>query len=228
VGLKWSDLDPIWQACLEEAWQAFQHCSVPIGAIITDANGMIISRGRNHIYDDSQLPGQVSRNQLAHAELNALLHFDRNEHDHHSCSIYTSMEPCPLCMGAIYMMGIRQVHYASRDAYAGSTNMLGATPYLSRKEIRAYSPPYPELENALIALLVLFSLKRPNPPFSARTGEVIEAWQETCPVGVTLGKQLSEARSLSTLTSGNMQVDEGFNFLFAELQVLGAGKKGQL
>jgi tRNA(Arg) A34 adenosine deaminase TadA len=215
--LKWSDLQPLWQSCLEEAWQAFLHGTVPIGAVIANANGEILARGRNHIYDDSQLPGQVSRNQLAHAELNALLHFDRIAHDPHTSSIYTSLEPCPLCMGAIYMMGIRHVHYAARDNFAGSTNLLGVTPYLSKKDVRVYGPLHRDVEGAVIALQVLFGLQRTDLPFNSRASEVFAAWEQTCPEGVALGRRLYQRDIYNGLRQNAPTAKEGFDLFFAEL-----------
>jgi tRNA(Arg) A34 adenosine deaminase TadA len=215
--LRWSDLDPLWQACLEEAWQAFLHGTVPIGAVISNSNGDILARGRNHIYDDSQLPGQIGRNQLAHAELNALLHFDRTTHDQRTCAIYTSLEPCPLCMGAIYMMGIRNLHFAARDAYAGSTNLLGTTPYLSNKDIRVVGPLDRPVEEVLIGLQVLFGLQRTDLPFNSRASEVFAAWEAASPGGVALGRRLYELDRYSYLQNNYPHAREGFNLLFSEL-----------
>ncbi len=215
--MKWSELDPVWQACLEEAWRAFLHGTIPIGAVIADSQGNVLARGRNHIYDDSHPPGQVGRNQLAHAELNALLHFDRTVHDPHSCCIYSSLEPCPLCMGAIYMMGIRQIRYAARDAYAGSTNMLGATPYLSIKQIHSDGPLNRAVEDAVIGLQVLFGLQRTDLPFNSPADRVFAAWQSVCPEGVALGRRLYQRKAYDTFRWNVPEAEEGFNRLFAEL-----------
>lgn len=215
--MRWPDLDPAWQACLEEVWQAFLHGTVPIGAVITDSSGKILARGRNHIYDDGHPPGQVGRNQLAHAELNALLHFDRTLHHPHSCAIYTSLEPCPLCMGAIYMMGIRHVHFAARDAYAGSTNLLGVTPYLSKKEILVRGPLNRPVEDAVIALQVLFGLMHSDLPFNSRASEVFAAWETASPGGVALGRRLFEHRKSQSFLFQHASAQDGFDLLFAEL-----------
>lgn len=216
--MRWSDLSPVWHACLEEAWQAYKCGSVPIGAVIAGPKGEIISRGRNHIYDDTQLSGQVSRNQLAHAELNALLHFDRNLHNQRSCAIYTSMEPCPLCMGAIYMMGIGEVHFAARDAYAGSTNLLGTTEYYSRKDIRAHGPSFLELESVSIALIIAFDLSHRNLPFHARMPEVLAEWQKVCPDGVSFGFQLWEEDNLRKAAQAGATAQQAFDLMFFEME----------
>ena len=47
----WGTLAPPWQACLEGAWQAYCAGSLPIGAVVTDAAGAILSRGRNRRYE---------------------------------------------------------------------------------------------------------------------------------------------------------------------------------
>lgn len=45
-----------------------------------------------------------------------------------------------MCMGTLYMSGVRNLHYAARDPFAGSVNLLGSTWYLSRKPIKTYGP----------------------------------------------------------------------------------------
>ena len=76
---------------------------------------------------------------MAHAEVEALQKLDFDAIDPHSCALYTTTEPCPMCMGTFYMSGIRTLHYASREPYSGSTNLLGTTWYLSRKPIKDFS-----------------------------------------------------------------------------------------
>ena len=43
----WNDLSAEWKKTLEQAWIAFQHGSIPIGAIITDEEGNVLIAGRN-------------------------------------------------------------------------------------------------------------------------------------------------------------------------------------
>jgi len=135
--LKWSELPAPWQICWEQAWEACRRGSLPIGAAITDARGEIVASGRNHINDGEPGPGQrVTGSQLAHAELNALLNIPVGL-DPYTMMIHSLIEPCPLCMGAIYMSGVRSLEYAGADPYAGSTNLLRKTWYLARKPVRA-------------------------------------------------------------------------------------------
>src|SRR5574340_777831 len=187
---KWSELERPWQVCMEEAWAAFCAGSLPIGSAIFDADGNLLARGRNHIYDDHVPAGQVSLHQLAHAELNTLLQVDRRNVDLHSCVLYSSMEPCPLCMGAVYMSGVRTLYYAARDDYAGSTNLLGTTQYLSRKAIKVRGPAYPDLEKIFLALLVNAELRRVKTTGWELYEEVTTAWRKVCLPGVVLGDWL--------------------------------------
>lgn len=182
--MKWSELSPVWQACLEEAWNACCQGSVPVGAVVEDASGKIISRGRNRIREREAPSGLAYDNQLAHAELNALLALPRDSVDVHSCAIYTSLEPCPLCLGAIYMSGLRTIYYAAEDAYAGSTNLLGTTPYLTKKSIKVNGPFRAGLAEFAYALHIEFCLRvypLPNP--------VIEMERQVLPVGVALAEK---------------------------------------
>jgi tRNA(adenine34) deaminase len=182
----WDRLSPPWRISLEEAWSAYCAGSVPIGAVVVDRRGKLLSRGRNRLHDSLEAGAYIHTSILAHAELNALLALPQEGVDPHVCCLYTTTEPCPLCMGAIYMSGVRQLCYASRDPWAGSVDMLGATPYLSRKPLRVFSPPDPNLEIILVAFNVDAVLR-------ARVGrveEVLEAWYEVVPMGVDFGRRI--------------------------------------
>ena len=47
----WSQLSEPWQACLQEAWTAYCHGSHPVGAVINDAAGYLLTRGRNRVFE---------------------------------------------------------------------------------------------------------------------------------------------------------------------------------
>jgi tRNA(Arg) A34 adenosine deaminase TadA len=157
----WDTLSLPWQSALEMAWEAFCADTNPIGAVIADADGNIIVRGRNRIKNTTAPDDQVCGNELAHAELNALLSLklDYFECRDRGVALYTTLEPCPLCMGALYMSDVKTLHFAARDPWSGSTNLLGTTPYLSYKPIRVFPPFDPDLEASLIMLSVIFAIK---------------------------------------------------------------------
>ena len=205
----WADLSTPWQACLEEAWTAYCAGTIPIGAAITDGEGKILSRGRNRIWDANVPAGQVGQTELAHAELNALLALGVDQGDRHTWALYTTTEPCPLCLGAFYMSGVRNLHYASRDPWAGSTNLLGTTPYLSRKAIHVTGPEDPQLEVAIVALFVEWELYS----YRERLSVVREGLQIIVPLGVSLGTELYRSGKLRQMALVAAPTAEVYNIL---------------
>lgn len=123
----WEKLSDCWKSSFEEAWEAYAHGSIPIGAVIVDANNQIISRGRNRINETTAPIKQTCSNRLAHAEINALLQLDTlDSEEHKNYTLYTTTEPCVLCFGAIIMSGVRKVRFAATDPIAGGANLNDA------------------------------------------------------------------------------------------------------
>ena len=211
----WADLSAPWQACLEEAWTAYCAGSIPIGATVTDGEGKILSRGRNHIWDDHAPIGQVCQTELAHAELNALLALGVDQGDRRSWALYTTTEPCPLCLGAFYMSGIRTLHYACRDPWAGSTNLLGTTPYLSRKAIQVTGSEDPRLEAVIVALFVEWELHL----YRERLSAVREGLAIIVPQGVCLGTELYHGGDLRQMASDSAPAGMMYNRLLASIKI---------
>jgi tRNA(Arg) A34 adenosine deaminase TadA len=202
----WSEIDKPWQACLELAWEAYCDDCVPIGAVVTDAGGKIISRGRNRVYPRSRWIGHPLGAEIAHAEVEALTKLDFTAGDYHEYALYTTTEPCPMCMGTLYMSGVSRLYYAARDPFAGSTNLLERTWYLSRKPVRVFGPEKPAFENIIIAIFVeqdcgFHSGRLPDGDFYHRMGEVVAA-------GVELGQRLWEIGELPRLRKVHAPAEE--------------------
>lgn len=79
----------------------------PFGAVITDNKGNIISIKHNTVLKDND--------PTAHAEVNAIREACKilNTHDLSDCTIYSSCEPCPMCLSAIIWSNIKKVYYSS-------------------------------------------------------------------------------------------------------------------
>ena len=136
----WTRLPVPWRACVELAWEAYQAGSLPIGAVVADAEGKVISRGRNRIHERSGEDGYLFGHKLAHAELNALVTLDNDGCDPDECTLYTTTEPCPLCVGALRMSDVGGVRYAAREPWGGSAAMFETVPYLKRGNVRVTGP----------------------------------------------------------------------------------------
>ncbi|MBI5943341.1 MAG: nucleoside deaminase [Chloroflexi bacterium] len=212
----WESLSPPWQAALEMAWEAYCAGTIPIGAAVADTQGNIISRGRNRILDTSAPKGQVFNDMLAHAEINALLSLKLDQESRHTSALYTTMEPCPLCMGAFYMSSVRTIHFAARDPYAGSTNLLGTTPYLSRKPIRVVPPFDATLEISLIAMMVETEITLRGD--SIITSRFFAEWREMSPQAVELGIALYRSKELRTRQQAGLPANLAFDWLANQVQ----------
>jgi tRNA(Arg) A34 adenosine deaminase TadA len=200
----WSELSRPWQAALEQAWLASLEGCLPIGAVIVSLGGDILATGRNQIRNTVKEGGQVFATSLAHAEINALLAYHRPEPDPHENILYTTMEPCPMCMGAVYMSGIRTLHFACADAWAGSTNMIGTTPYLSQKPFHIVPPQHPLLASVLLALHTeaVFLLHSPVQEL------MLEVWECQDPDGYQLGQRLHVSGELQRWRDEHLSASE--------------------
>lgn len=78
----------------------------PFGAVIVDKNGNIIANGNNKVL--------ALHDPTAHAEVTAIREASRvlGTHDLSGCTLYTSCEPCPMCLSAIIWANIKEVYYA--------------------------------------------------------------------------------------------------------------------
>lgn len=100
-------------AALEMARQAYDDGEVPVGAIIV-REGKIIARGRNR--------REKEKNALLHAEIDAINKACRLLGGWRlwNCEIYVTLEPCPMCAGAIINAHIPKVYFGAFDFKNGS------------------------------------------------------------------------------------------------------------
>ncbi|HWP83076.1 MAG TPA: tRNA adenosine(34) deaminase TadA [Bacteroidota bacterium] len=102
---------------LREAERAFEEDEVPVGAVVV-YDGRIIGRGHNQI--------ERLQDPTAHAEMIALtaaagaLKSRRLE----KCTLYVTLEPCPMCAGAIVLSRIPTLVFGSYDPKAGACGTL--------------------------------------------------------------------------------------------------------
>ncbi|MBQ9664436.1 MAG: nucleoside deaminase [Oscillospiraceae bacterium] len=96
------------------AGEAAEMGEVPVGCVVTDAEGKIIGRGRNR--------REEAHDATAHAELEAIREACETVGDWRldGCSIYVTLEPCPMCAGAIINARIPRVVFGAREENTGS------------------------------------------------------------------------------------------------------------
>jgi hypothetical protein len=146
---------------------------------------------------------------LAHAEMNALISFDYEREDPRSSILYSTSEPCPLCIGALYMAGIRELHFASRDPYTGSVQLLQATSYLRKKQVRVIGPEDSTFEHLILTWLVEYKMRITDKSYK----KVLDAWESVYPQAVEAGKKLFDSGALDLLRQDRTPARDFFHRL---------------
>jgi tRNA(Arg) A34 adenosine deaminase TadA len=118
----WEHLDLPWRAAFELAWEAFADGTIPVGAVVVDENGAIVAQGRNRIFADSAPPKQIAGTRLAHAEVNALAQLSPDRR-WNACTLYTTLEPCVLCVGAASVATVGRIRFAGTEPVSGSSTL---------------------------------------------------------------------------------------------------------
>ncbi len=103
------------KAALIEAKKAFEKDEVPVGCVIVK-DDKIIARGHN-------LRERTS-SAIKHAEIVAIEKANRKLKSWRliDCTLYVTLEPCPMCAGAIFLSRIMRVVYAAPDSKGGVLN----------------------------------------------------------------------------------------------------------
>lgn len=119
------------RAAIELAKESEKQGEVPVGAVVVK-NGTIVGTGKNR--------RETGKNALYHAEIEAINNACKSLGGWRlwNCDLYVTLEPCPMCAGAIINSRIRRVYFGAYDNKAGSFgsvanfNML---PYNHKPEI---------------------------------------------------------------------------------------------
>jgi tRNA(adenine34) deaminase len=202
-------LEGAWRECFELAWEAFRAGTIPVGAVVADESGTIVARGRNRIFETSAPRGQLAGTYIAHAELNALAGLPApptregsGPYDRHT--LYTTLEPCALCVGAALMIMIGELRFASRDHYGGGAALRLENPHTARLPLALVGPldgPLGDLGELLH--LAHFLWRKPD-------SHVLAAYRETSPRLVALAEQLdlvSAARDGGTVEDALLRLE---------------------
>lgn len=114
-----SDPDARWmREALLEAAEAEAASDVPVGAVIVDAEGRLIARGRNR--------READQDPTAHAEIDALRRAAAavGHWRLEGMTVFVTLEPCPMCAGALVNARVARVVYGCADPKAGAIDTL--------------------------------------------------------------------------------------------------------
>ena len=112
------DREEYMEYALALASRAAEEGEIPVGCVIADADGNIIGRGRNK--------REESHDATLHAEIEAIREACGSIGDWRlgGCTIYVTLEPCPMCAGAIINSRIPTVVFGAKDENTGSCSSV--------------------------------------------------------------------------------------------------------
>ena len=151
-----SELDPeaardlrLMRRALEEAAQAAELGEVPVGAVIARGDEILATAHNER---------ETTNDPTAHAELLALRRAaarTRRSWRLTGCTLYSTLEPCPMCAGALHAARISRLVYATSDPKAGAAGTLYDFPTDSRLN---HTYPYTRgiLQSEAATLLQIF------------------------------------------------------------------------
>jgi len=178
-----------WDETFALAWASYVAVATPVGAMLVDKAGTWVADGLNRRYSSEPVAGQLSASRLAHAELNALAGVDptMDVRDH---TLYTTLEPCSLCVGASIQAGVGTVVYAAPDPYGGATSMT-----LDNRQVQLRRPDFvaegdPQWRDLGALLILVFSLEVRG------YDSVVDAYRDSLP---ELVKRAEDDRTRATL-----------------------------
>lgn len=108
-------LDEYWiSKTLELAQEAYDRGEVPVGAILLDPQGEVLSTASNRMEELKDPSG--------HAEMLAMRSATQKLQNWRldECTLYVSLEPCPMCAGTILLSRVKRVVYAATDFRLGA------------------------------------------------------------------------------------------------------------
>lgn len=110
-----TDIDYLREA-LEDAKLAATEMEVPVGTVLVQ-DGVIISRGRNQ-REKLQSP-------ISHAEIHALIDGAKHLGSWRllGCTLYVTLEPCPMCLAACQQARLTRVVYGAKDPKGGAISL---------------------------------------------------------------------------------------------------------
>ena len=113
-----ASFEPVMRAALAEADAAAAAGDVPVGAVVTDAAGAVIARGRNRREADGDPTG--------HAELDAIRAAAQaiGQWRLDGLTLVVTLEPCTMCAGAITSARLSRLVFGAADPRAGAVGSL--------------------------------------------------------------------------------------------------------
>jgi tRNA(adenine34) deaminase len=97
------------QLALRHAQHAYRDKEIPVGAVIVGPRGEVLAASRNRV--------EISKDATAHAEIECIRRASRIQGDWRlsDCTLYTTLQPCTMCIGAIKSARLKRLVFGARD-----------------------------------------------------------------------------------------------------------------
>lgn len=141
---------------LKEAERAYEEGEVPIGAVVVK-NNQIVGRGRNAV--------ERLGDPTAHAEILAISAACETVGSKflEGCTLYVTLEPCPMCAGALVWSRMERLVFGAFDEKAGACSTLYTIPQDARLNHHVEIVSGVDEEAAADLLRAFFQARRPGP-----------------------------------------------------------------
>jgi tRNA(Arg) A34 adenosine deaminase TadA len=192
----WAALEPPWRHALEQAWQSVCAGSLGIGAVVTGRGGDVVAVGRNRLMEQDPGDDHLAGTSLAHAEMNALAKVPWLTDRHDRLTLWTTLEPCLMCAGAIRLSRIAEVRYLVADPiFEGAQRARELNEFIASGWPEVIGP----VGDPLAALGILFPAHLFafwDDPSLRGTSSVNGAWAGTFPRITSLASDLASSGEL--------------------------------
>ena len=112
--MRQADYEKYMRMALELAEEAAEQGEIPVGCVVVDGGGEVVGRGRNRREESRRVSG--------HAEMDAIDEACRARGDWRldDCTLFVTLEPCPMCAGAMISARLGALVYGARERETGS------------------------------------------------------------------------------------------------------------
>ncbi len=128
---------------MNEAQKSLDESCTPVAACLIDRDGDLIAVARSKAKSDEK----NRQGSITHAELSLLLDNQQVFSKGHQVTLYTSLEPCHMCMGAAIVSRVSSIVWATDDYWGGATRLYERwREYLQVRTPELIRTPYPDLQ----------------------------------------------------------------------------------
>ncbi len=189
-----------------EAWSAFCEGNIPIGAALFDENDELVLKDHNR----ANLPETVNR-RIAHAEANLLRRLDMSRFDPKKLTLYTTMEPCAMCIGTASVSNIRHLRSAAHDPHCGMLHLIDTEPYYIDKALD-YVLESGDLELVQLTVQSYYELRCIE---FGSSSYMLDSFQRQCPEAAEISKKLYKNKLLDSFAKTGTDFGEVFDLIIS-------------